>query len=269
MKENQILKTLREGKLSIGAAVQMACVDNVELIARNNFDFVWIDCEHGLIDTTQSIQLIRAAESFNVTTLVRLADKHDRGALQRMLDVGVGGLIIQEIESKEEAAHFASLLKFPPKGERGACPGSRAFNVLGGNMSWEAFTQAANINTMYCVLIESQKGVENIESILDVPGIDMVVLGPFDLSHSLGHPGQWDHPEVIEALKTVSSAARKRNIPVMCVPLSPTDEGLKTEVGTWLAHGCQIVTATIDTIALNKSLKHTHDILFDKFNADI
>ncbi|MEL7649083.1 MAG: aldolase/citrate lyase family protein [Sedimentibacter sp.] len=266
MRENKILKSLASDKISIGAAVQSACVDNVELVARNGYDYVWIDCEHGIIDTTQCVQLVRSAEGFGITSLVRFADKNDRGAIQRLLDVGVGGVIVQEIETREETARFASIMKFPPKGERGACPGSRAFNVLGGNMMWEEFAESANKNTMFCVLIESYKGVENIEEIVRVPGVDMIVLGPFDLSHSLGYPGQWDHPEVISALTKVASVAKQQGIPVMCVPLSPTPDGLKKEVASWINKGCNVVTATIDTLCLNQSLRFTHDMLFQEFN---
>lgn len=264
--DNKIKQSLAKEKLSIGGAVQTACVDNVELLARNGYDFVWIDCEHGLIDVTQCIQLIRAAQAFGMTSLVRLRSTKDFGSLQILLDVGMGGLIAQEIESAEDAKALADQLKYPPLGARGACPGSRAYNILGGDMNWDEYMEFSNANTMFCALIESKKGVENIESILEVPSIDMIVLGPFDLSHSLGFPGKWNHPEVIAALTKVTKAARAKGIPVMCVPLSPTPDTLKEEVGQWIECGCNVVTATIDTIALNKSFRETYTLLDSNFN---
>lgn len=263
---NKINQSLTKGKISVGGVVQIPSVDHVELMARNGFDFAWIDCEHGLIDMTQCIELIRTAQAFGITPLVRLRSTADTGMLNVLLDAGVGGLIAQEMETADEVRALAARMKYPPMGNRGACPGSRAYNVLGGNRSWDEYVEYSNKNTMFCPLIESRKGVDNIDSILDVPGIDMIVLGPFDLSHSLGYPGKWDHPEVITALTKVAKAAQKRGIPVMCVPLAPTPELLKEEVGQWIERGCKVVCATLDTLVLNRCFSETFHLLDDSFN---
>ena len=128
---NKINQSLTKGKISVGGVVQIPSVDHVELMARNGFDFAWIDCEHGLIDMTQCIELIRTAQAFGITPLVRLRSTADTGMLNVLLDAGMGGLIAQEMETADEVRALAARMKYPPMGNRGACPGSRAYNVLG------------------------------------------------------------------------------------------------------------------------------------------
>ena len=162
----------------------------VESAGHAGYDFVLLDMEHGTTTFETLPHLIRAANVAGVCPVVRVPRGSDIW-IDQALDVGAGGVMIPQIDTAEQARAAVSAAKFSPAGTRGTCRFVRSagFGAVPGN---EYFSKAQD--TAVILQAEGKKAVENLDEILDVPGIDVVFVGPYDLSSSLGHVGEIDHP---------------------------------------------------------------------------
>jgi 4-hydroxy-2-oxoheptanedioate aldolase len=184
----------------------------VESAGYAGYDFVLLDMEHGP-GTFESLQnLIRAANVANVMTVVRVPRGSDIW-IDQALDVGAGGIMIPQIDTAEQARAAVAAAKFAPRGNRGTCRyvRSAAYSAV---PSATYFAEAQD--TVVIVQAEGQRAVENLDEILQVEGIDIVFVGPYDLSSSLGIIGQVDHPRVMECIQDICDRAAKYNVKVGC-----------------------------------------------------
>ena len=167
----------------------------VEMCGHAGFDFVVIDNEHGPSGTETIEHMIRAARGAGVLPVVRTYEDD----ILRVLDMGASGIQVPQVDTAEQARHVVALAKYPPMGIRGAAFSTRAagFGFFGG----ERQIADANQGTAVIVQAESRTAIDNIDAIAAVPGVDVVFFGPNDLSFSMGHPGQMNHPEVVEAIE--------------------------------------------------------------------
>ncbi len=184
----------------------------VDLAGPIGFDFVMIDAEHGPLSPESAEAMIRAAEVAGVTPLVRVPANVAHEIL-RYLDVGALAIQVPHIDSAADAKRAVAAIKYPPLGERGHAPTTRAAGY-GIDQSPGDYVDLANRETMVLAMIESVAAVDNVDAILDVEGIDALIMGPGDLSLSMGHRGVRDAPEVERAVDHVISRAKKRGIPV-------------------------------------------------------
>ena len=179
----------------------MICTDPamVEAAGRAGYDFVLLDMEHGTTTFQTLPNLIRAANVSGVCPVVRVPRGTDIW-IDQALDVGAGAVMIPQIDTAEQARAAVSAAKFSPVGTRGTCRFVRSagFGDVPGS---EYFSKAQD--TAVILQAEGKKAIENLDEILDVPGIDVVFVGPYDLSSSLGHVGEIDHPEVVAAIKEI------------------------------------------------------------------
>lgn len=242
-KVNKVKERLGKGGVSLGATVFIASPEIVEMVGNAGYDFVWIDCEHGSFYLETAVQMIRAAEASNVTPVVRVPD-HDPSFIMRILDAGAIGVIIPGITTKEQAQASISAAKYSPQGVRGACPNIRAAGHRAQN--WPEFVRWSNENIMVWLLVEGVDGVANFDRIIEVEGIDAVIMGPFDLSQSMGYPGQVTHPEVVEKLEDMIKKARAKSIEVVTVIFNTDLENIKKDARHWVDLGCRILVAGAD-----------------------
>ena len=215
----------------------MICTDPamVEAAGHAGYDFVLLDMEHGTTTFETLPNLIRAANVSGVCPVVRVP----RGTAIRIdqaLDVGAGAVMIPQIDTAEQARAAVSAAKFSPVGSRGTCRFVRSagFGAIPGS---EYFSKAQE--TVVIVQAEGKKAVENLDEILDVPGIDVVFVGPYDLSSSLGHVGEINHPEVIECIKGIIAKASAKGVKIGC--FADTVEGGKKwrDLGVkFIGYGC-------------------------------
>lgn len=184
----------------------------VEAAGYAGYDFVLLDMEHGTTTFQTLPHLIRAANAVGVCPVVRVPRGSDIW-IDQALDVGAGALMIPQIDTAEQARAAVSAAKFSPIGTRGACRFVRSagFGAIPGS---EYFSRAQD--TMVILQAEGTRAVENLEEILDVPGVDVVFVGPYDLSASLGHVGEIDHPDVTACIRRIISAAERKGIKVGC-----------------------------------------------------
>ena len=188
----------------------MICTDPamVEAAGHAGYDFVLLDMEHGTTTFQELPNLIRAANVTGVCPVVRVPRGSDIW-IDQALDVGAGAVMIPQIDTAEQARAAVSAAKFSPVGTRGTCRFVRSagFGAVPGS---EYFSRAQD--TVVILQAEGQKAIDNLDEILDVPGIDVVFVGPYDLSSSLGHVGEIDHPEVIAAIKQIIAKAAAKLI---------------------------------------------------------
>ena len=214
-RQNAAKLAIAEGKVALGIGVQTNSPDMVEMAAAANFDFVYLDLEHGSFGFDSAVHLIRAAEASGITPLVRVPD-HTPSFIMRVLDAGAMGVIVPNVKSAAEAQSVVSAAKYTWNsngGSRGACPGTRA--TWHQVRDWADFSIASNKETSVWLLLESPESLQAVDDIVKVPGIDAIMLGPFDLAHAMGLPGQTTHEVVIDACREISAKARNGGIEVV------------------------------------------------------
>jgi len=204
---NHALRRLREGKLAVGMGVRLArTVEVAAMLKTAGFDWMFIDAEHSSIDPGMAAELAAAALPAGISPFVRVAGMEHWHA-SRMLDNGAQGIVFPHIDDREQAALAASICRYPPAGKRsmgGALP-QLGFAPLPVNEA----ARLANEETMVVAMIESPQGVANAEAIASVPGIDALLIGTNDFCFECGIPGQFEHPKVVDAYKTVIAACKK------------------------------------------------------------
>ncbi len=175
-----------------------------EILVRSGVDFMGIDLEHSTISQEQSRAIIAAAHAVGVACLPRIAS-HNLEMAKRLLDSGADGLIVPMVSTTAEVEEIVSWLKYPPQGKR-------SFGIAraqGYGFDFDAYTGTWNEASSLIIQIETVAGVENIDRLLAYPEVDGAMLGPYDLSGSLGIPGQIEHARVMEAAQRVIEACRK------------------------------------------------------------
>lgn len=179
-----------------------------EMCADAGFDWVFLDMEHGALDLND-VQRIAQAVNDRCPCVVRVPT-NDRMWIGKVLDLGVSGIIIPQVNSAADAERAVRAAKYPPQGERGVGLG-RASNY-GANLN--SYLQTANADTAIIAQIEHKDAAANVEAIANVPGVDALMIGPFDLSGSFGIPGQLDAPEVQAAITRVREFGQAHKIPL-------------------------------------------------------
>ncbi len=176
------------------------------MLALPEYDFVLVDCEHGPIHDQDLEAMCRIIRLRGKAPLCRVRDQHPKSVM-RALDAGALGVMVPGIEDAETAREVAAACRYAPEGSRGLFAGSAA-NDWGATATRD-YIREANAAILCMVQVESAKAVENAAAIAAAPNVDGIVLGPGDLSQSLGYPGQQEHPEVQAAMARATAAARR------------------------------------------------------------
>lgn len=178
-----------------------------ELAATSGYDFLILDSEHGLFSELDHFQALLTLSGSDVPALVRLRG-HDAQALGRYLDMGADGILIPNVTSAEEAQLMVRAASYPPAGARGFAGALARAARYGADLAAHVRTPRGGI--FIAVMIEAMGGVENIDAILDVEGVDGVVIGPFDLTADMGFPGDFSRSGYAEALMHIERSAAAR-----------------------------------------------------------
>jgi 4-hydroxy-2-oxoheptanedioate aldolase len=249
MKANILKKALADGKTVFGPFCKILDPAIVELAALAGFDFVIIDMEHGPYSIETAQQMVRAAEARGITSVVRVTENSETSIL-RVLDIGARSVQVPQISTAEDAEKVVSSSLFYPKGERGMCRYVRAGDYTAVDKAEHFGTTNESILTI--IHIEGVKGLENLPSILKCDGIDVIFLGPYDLSQSCGVPGQVHHEKVVKRMEEAVALARKSG-KVVGTFVETVEDAKK-----WEKIGVQYISYAVDTgIILNAFKKIT------------
>jgi 4-hydroxy-2-oxoheptanedioate aldolase len=177
-----------------------------EIAGRAGMDWVTIDLEHGSGNRGELLHQLQALEGTGTAPVVRVP-WNDSPTFKRMLDLGPSGIMVPLVNNREEAELAVRSMRYPPEGCRGAATYNRA---CGFGLGFDRYFGEANNNLLTVAQIETAEALSNLEDIASVEGLDVLFVGPLDLSLSLGIPRQFDHPRIDEALLKVVSVARDK-----------------------------------------------------------
>jgi 4-hydroxy-2-oxoheptanedioate aldolase len=218
MKANRVKRIIKEGGLALGTHVGgIADPQIVEIIGLAGFDAAFIDMEHTSYDLHDAQLAVMAAERVGITPIVRTPG-FDPAFILRLLDMGVQGIQVPHVSCVETAREAVQAVRYPPLGERGMAAGSRAADY--GKIPLVEHMTQSNREILLACMIEDMAAVESIDEIASVDGVDLLAVGPSDLSRSLGVSGQPDHPRLIAAIDRVREAVRKGAGARLALPLN-------------------------------------------------
>jgi 2-keto-3-deoxy-L-rhamnonate aldolase RhmA len=210
MRPNLVKQNLRAGRLQLGTGFgQLRSPEIPKMLAAAGFQWAFLDTEHGGFDLETVQDICRVSVMAGLCPIVRVADLQ-YALVARALDCGAQGVIFPRVESPELLERAVSWTKFPPVGVRGY--GLTAVQVDYEPMSFNQIIEHMNAHTMVVLQIETRRALEAREELLAVAGIDAVMIGPADLSISLGVPGEFQHPKMVEAMEAVRDSCLKRGI---------------------------------------------------------
>jgi 2-keto-3-deoxy-L-rhamnonate aldolase RhmA len=215
VKKNFVKEKLKLGKPTIGLWVTTGHPDLAEIYARCGFDWLWFDLEHGNIGMETLHQMIQAIDALPCIPIVRVA-WNDPVQVKCVLDMGALGIIFPWIETKDDAIKAVRSCRYGPSGNRGVCP-RKASNYF---FNLQEYVKTANDEILILALIETPTGVNNLDEILSVDGIDGIVIGDWDLSSQMGYldslgSTEFPHPKVREMIQKVRDKCKRAKKPVM------------------------------------------------------
>jgi 4-hydroxy-2-oxoheptanedioate aldolase len=201
------MKNLRErvlhGENLLGTWLNIGSSLTAEIVGKAGFDWTLIDLEHGCGTEADVLHQVQALESTPAAAVVRV-ESHARQRVHRMLDLGAHGIMFPRVNTVAEARDAVATMRYPPEGVRGMAIMNRACEF---GATHKEYLAAANSTLLTIVQIETAEAVENVEAIAAVEGVDVLFIGPWDLSHSLGITAQFDQPLFQEAIRRTAQAA--------------------------------------------------------------
>jgi len=197
---------IHTGTLTIGSWITLAHPAIAEIMANSGFDWLVVDLEHSVITIREAEELIRVIDLAGVVPLVRLTSNNS-DQIKRVMDAGSHGVIVPMVNSAAEAERAVQAVKYPLRGKRGF----GLARAQGYGAKFKEYLEWQEKRSVIIVQIEHIDAVNNLESILSVDGIDGYIIGPYDLSGSMGIPGQFDHPDLLVVMEKIRVIAGKMN----------------------------------------------------------
>jgi 4-hydroxy-2-oxoheptanedioate aldolase len=256
----RLQEILAQNKLARVFAVGQLCDPKIiEILGmEGGYDAVWLDNEHAGLTIPQIESAARAARSAGLESFVRLAAT-DYASVMRQLEAGAGGIMAAQVRSAREVENVVRWAKFHPQGLRG-------FNGSGvdgryGTIPPKEYVARANAETFIAIQIENVEAVAEVDQIAAVPHVDMLFIGPADLSQSMGILGDWTNPKLWQAIERVAKAARDHGIHWAILPLDA--EFAKACV----ALGCRMLSLGLDTWVVQRGIRAFKKEFESSFNA--
>lgn len=232
----------RRDKL-LGTMVTLPTPATAEILAGLGFDWLFVDGEHGPLETRELAAILQAV-SRDVACLVRVPEASEV-PIKKALDLGAAGIIVPQVNSAEQAADVVRFARYAPEGARGV----GLARAHGYGMRFREYVESANAEIAVVVQAEHARAVDNIESIVRVPGVDAVLLGPYDLAASLGKMGQVDDPVVVAAIRRVTEACVAAGMPLGYFGVTAA------AVEPYVERGYTLIVAGVDTLFLGQGAK--------------
>ncbi len=249
---NDFRARVRRRDVLVGPIVTLGSPEVSELFALAGFDWLWLDLEHAPLSLDVVRQHLQAAAG-RVGTVVRVP-WNDEVHIKQALDLGGDGIIVPQVKTADEARRAVAAAKYPPAGVRSV--GIARAQQYG--MNHQDYVLTANDRVAVMLQIEHIDAVPHVADILAVPGVDAIVFGPYDLSASLGRPGQFAHPDVVAVIGELAAACNDRGMPWGA--FAPDAASAKAH----LARGATVIALGMDTMYLWKAAKAALDELTER-----
>lgn len=245
IKIEQIRSNLRSGTPSLGSWMQIPDPSVAEIMGSYDFDWVAVDMEHGAISHDLLPNIFRALELGNTLPLARIAEGSPRDCKQ-VLDAGAGGVIVPMVKDASELVAVRDACRWPPSGTRGVA--FMRANSFGKNFN--QYKEEAQ-SPLLIAMIENTHALANINDIVSVEGLDAILIGPYDLSASLGLTGEFEHPDIVEALNKILTAANQGGVAAGLHVVEPS----VCEMQKRLNEGYLFLPYSIDTVILSRGVE--------------
>ncbi len=235
----EIRKKMQQGQASLGTWMQFGCTDVAEILGASGYDWVAVDLEHGGFSRQQLADLFRAIENGGAAPFARVAES-SMVLVRSALDAGARGIILPMIASRSQLESIVQHIFYPPQGGRGV--GYCRANMFGRDFT--AYLNGPSRETLVVAMIEHVDAIEHLDGILTVPELDAIMVGPYDLSGSMGVPGQFNNPEFEQAMSAIAAAAKKHGVPMGAHVVQPDPKLLKQRMAegySFLAYGIDAV----------------------------
>lgn len=244
--ENRVLNLLKNDKPALGGWVLTASPVVAELLALCGFDWVCIDAEHSAVTSETALQMMIAIEKNGAEPFVRISGIHE-SEIKKFMDMGARGIIVPMIKSYEDVVKAVSFVKYPPEGSRSfALPRCNGYGLFS-----DEYFQKANSCTFLGIMIEHVDALSELDKIFSHPGIDAVLVGPYDLSGSMGIPGKFQEPAFREALEFINSKAAEHKVRMGMHEVHPNPERIKELID----QGFRFIACGLDTLFIMDEAK--------------
>ena len=237
---------LQNNQLTIGSWITIGNSSIIEIMATANFEWLCIDMEHTSIDLATAKMLITTIHANNMKALVRVS-KNEEVAIKKVMDMGADGIVVPMVKSKEDAKMAIDFVKYPPIGKRGV----GLYRAQNYGIGFEEYKKWVENEAVIIAQIEHIEAVHNIEDIISTDGIDGIIIGPYDLSGSMGYPGEYHRGDVKEAISKVLETCKKNNFPSGFHVIESNPKKLQERIN----EGCTFLAYSLDFFFLGDSVR--------------
>jgi 2-dehydro-3-deoxyglucarate aldolase len=221
----QLKSKLARNALTIGSWVTLGHPAIAEIMAGAGFDWLVLDTEHSVMELSEVQTLIQVLDGQQCPAIVRLTSNHP-DQIKRVMDAGASGIMVPAVNTAADAEAAVQAVYYPPRGRRGV----GLARAQGYGARFQQYQDWLRDNAVIVAMIEHIEAVDAVDSILAVPGIDAYIIGPYDLSGSLGRPGELDHPDVTSAIKRVREAGSRLGKPGGIHVVEPIADELRRNI---------------------------------------
>ena len=242
----KLKQALQSGAATLGSWITLAHPAIPEILADAGFEWLVVDLEHTTIGLREVGELIRVIDLLGLEALVRLTS-NDPNQAKRLLDAGATGIVVPMVESADDARKAVASVHYPPRGRRGVGLG-RAQRY---GARFEEYAATFSDRAVVIAQIEHHEAIANLDDILAVPGVDATMIGPYDLSASMGTPGRFDDGDVSRALERYESSCRAASKPMGFHVVEPDAAAIKSR----LERGYTFVAISTDFLLLGRAAR--------------
>jgi len=248
---------LKNNQPSLGTWLTIPHPIIAEIMAKAGFDWVAIDLEHTMTDLGITGNLIQVIDLCGISALIRLTS-NDRNQIKRVMDSGAAGIIVPMINCSEDAEAAVAATRYMPEGNRGV----GLYRAQEYGNGFQEYVEWQKQGPVVIAQIEHIEGVRNLEEIISVDGVDAIFIGPYDLSCSMGIPGEFEHPDFLDTLERINNMAVASDLSSGIHIVEPDQEALKTR----LQEGYKLIAYSVDMRILDVGLRSGIDIFRENAN---
>ena len=243
---NKLKNKLKNNELTLGSWVTIGHTAIIDIMASAGFEWLVIDIEHTSIDLATAHNLIATIQANGMKALVRVS-KNEEVIIKRILDMGADGIVVPMVKSKADALEAIDYAKYPPIGKRGV----GLFRAQNYGLGFDTYKKWVEEELVIIAQIEHIEAVHNIEDIITTDGIDGIIIGPYDLSGSMGYPGEYHKKDVKDAISKVLRACKKHNVPSGFHVIESDPKKLQERID----EGCTFLAYSLDFFFLGDSAR--------------